>query len=97
VRVDEAAVPLSEGVRGACELLGLDPLGVACEGRFVAFVAPGDAERALAVLRAHPVARGAAAIGRVEARGAAPVLLDSVIGTTRILDMQSGEQLPRIC
>jgi hydrogenase expression/formation protein HypE len=83
-------------VRGACELLGLDPLYVANEGRFVAFVPQYAASTALAVMRDGPGGADAAIIGRVEAAGRA-VLLEGMIGGTRALDMLSGEQLPRIC
>jgi hydrogenase expression/formation protein HypE len=78
-------------------MLGLDPLYVANEGRCVAFVAPRDAERALAIMRAHPLGEHAALIG--EAAGPTPglVTMKSTIGSTRIVDMLSGEQLPRIC
>jgi hydrogenase expression/formation protein HypE len=97
IDVDESAIPISEQVRGACEILGLDPLYVANEGRFVAFV-PGDAaERALAVLRHAPGGVGAAIIGQVGSSGNRGVQLDCRIGGTRALDMLSGEQLPRIC
>jgi hydrogenase expression/formation protein HypE len=96
IAVEEAAVPVREEVGGACEILGLDPLYVANEGRFVAFVPEEQAERALALLRAHPLGEGAARIGRVGvARG--PVHLETAFGATRILDLLSGEQLPRIC
>jgi hydrogenase expression/formation protein HypE len=96
IRIDESSIAISEPVRGACELLGLDPLYVANEGRFVAFVPQHAAETALAVLRGGPAGASAAIIGRVEASGRA-VLLDGMIGGTRALDMLSGEQLPRIC
>jgi hydrogenase expression/formation protein HypE len=96
IRIEEASIAISEPVRGACELLGLDPLYVANEGLFVAFVPQHMAEAALTVLRDGPGGAGAAIIGRVEAIGHA-VLLDGVIGGTRALDMLSGEQLPRIC
>ena len=95
--VDESAIPVSEPVRGACELLGLDPLYVANEGRFVAMVPASQAETALAVMRRHKVARQAASIGTVTDRSAPPVVLRTVLGTQRILDLLSGEQLPRIC
>jgi hydrogenase expression/formation protein HypE len=96
IRIDDAAIAVSEPVRGACELLGLDPLYVANEGRLVAFVPQPAAEGALAVLRGGPGGADAAIIGRVEATGRT-VLLDGPIGGTRALDMLSGEQLPRIC
>ena len=97
IEVDEAAVPVTDGVAGACELLGLDPLYVACEGRLVAFVAPADAEPALAVLRAHPLGAAAAQVGRVTGSEAGTVTLVTRVGTRRLLDLLSGEQLPRIC
>ena len=98
IAVHESAVPVGEDVAGACEVLGLDPLYVACEGRFVAFVAPGDAEAALALLRARPDTAAAARIGTVRA-GDAPglVTLKTRAGGERVLDLLSGEQLPRIC
>lgn len=93
IHIDENAIPVSEAVRGACEILGLDPLYVANEGRFVAFVAPEEAGAALRQL--GPDAR---CIGTVMAQDARGLLtLKSAIGATRILDMLSGEQLPRIC
>ncbi|MEZ4263747.1 MAG: hydrogenase expression/formation protein HypE [Polyangiaceae bacterium] len=95
--VEERAVPVHEGVSSACELLGIDPLYVANEGRFVAFVAHADAARALEIMRAHPVSAGAAMIGRVEAQGRGAVHLRGPLGGTRLLDLLSGEQLPRIC
>ncbi|NBC16457.1 MAG: hydrogenase expression/formation protein HypE [Bacteroidetes bacterium] len=99
LQVDERQIPVREDVRGACEMLGLDPLYVANEGRFVAFVPAAQAERALAVMQAHPVAEGARQIGTVgdDTEGDAVVTLTSSIGVERILDMLSGAQLPRIC
>lgn len=97
LHVEERAVPVREEVRGACEVLGFDPLYLANEGRFVAFVAPQEAERALALMRAHPLGEGAAVVGRVGEGAPAMVTMTSGIGTKRILDMFSGEQLPRIC
>jgi hydrogenase expression/formation protein HypE len=96
IRLQETAILIPEPVRGACELLGLDPLYVANEGRFAAFVPAAEAERAVATLRACPVSSGACVIGMVEA-GSPVVLLKSRIGGTRVVDMLSGEQLPRIC
>ncbi|MFO1476732.1 MAG: hydrogenase expression/formation protein HypE [Verrucomicrobiota bacterium] len=95
--IEETRVPVREDVRAACEMLGLDPLQVACEGRFAAFVPERDAARALDLLRAHPESAGAARIGSVTDQTGAKVLLKSAIGASRILDMPSGEQLPRIC
>ncbi len=98
IAVHESAVPVGEDVAGACEVLGLDPLYVACEGRFVAFVAAGDADRALALLRARPETAQAARIGTVRQGGTAGlVVLKTVVGGERVLDLLSGEQLPRIC
>lgn len=97
IRVDEAAVPVGEAVKGACEILGLDPLYVANEGRFAAFVPKAQAERAVEILRAVAVAEGAAIIGEVMPEHPRTVVLRSRIGGHRVLDMLSGEQLPRIC
>ncbi|MEO8285207.1 MAG: hydrogenase expression/formation protein HypE [Chloroflexota bacterium] len=94
--IDERAIEVSDEVRGACELLGLDPLHVANEGRFVAFVFPEDAARALAVLRLHGM-EGATTIGYVSEQPSRLVTMKSAIGASRIVDMLSGEQLPRIC
>jgi hydrogenase expression/formation protein HypE len=97
ITIDERVVPIGPVVRGACELLGLDPLYVANEGRFIAIVAERDAARALDVLRSHDVSRQAVLAGRVGAASPGLVLLQSRIGGTRVLDLLSGEQLPRIC
>jgi hydrogenase expression/formation protein HypE len=97
IDIDENAVPVQEAVRGACELLGFDPLYVANEGRFVVFVDAADSERALRILREHAVSVGATAIGRVESGSPGLVTVRSRIGARRILDLLSGEQLPRIC
>ena len=88
---------MSEPVRGACELLGLDPLYVANEGRFVAIVPALQAEAALAVMRRHKAASLAVQIGAVTDRDPPMVILQTVVGTHRVLDLLSGEQLPRIC
>ena len=97
LRLEEAAIPVAEQVRGACEILGLDPLYVANEGKCLAIVAPEAAERALEVLRAHPLGREAAIIGEVVADHPGRVMMRSRVGGTRVVDMLSGEQLPRIC
>ena len=95
--VKEDLIPVSENVEGACELLGLDPLYVANEGRYLAIVPKAQAEKALDVLRAHEESRGAVCVGHVGEAQSGRVLLESVLGTSRILDRLSGEQLPRIC
>jgi len=95
--VEESLVPVREDVRAACEMLGFDPLQVACEGRFAIFLPEREAERALAILRTHTVGAEACRIGKVSDQRAPKVLLKSTIGAQRILDMSSGEQLPRIC
>lgn len=97
IALNEMSIPVTEGVRGACEVLGLDPLYVANEGRFVCFVPAADTERALAVLGSTSVAHGAVLAGRVAEGPKGRVTVKSLIGATRILDMLSGEQLPRIC
>ena len=97
IRIQEEAIPVREDVRGACEILGLDPLFVANEGRFVAFVRGNRAEELLAVLRAHPLGREAAIIGEVVDEHPGVVQMDTWLGGRRIVEMLSGEQLPRIC
>jgi len=97
IEVDERAVPVRDAVRGACELLGLDPLFVANEGKLIAFVPEDDADRTLAALREHPIGRDACRIGRVTGQHPGVVLLRTPIGGDRILDLPFGEALPRIC
>ena len=97
IGIHETAIPVREDVKGACEILGFDPLYVANEGRFVAIVASRDAERALALLRSHPQGEGASLIGSVSADPPGLVTMRSSIGASRIVDMLTGEQLPRIC
>lgn len=92
LHIDEMRVEVQENVRGACEILGLDPLYVANEGRFIAFVPQAQAEQALACMGA-----GARLIGQVQDKQDGLVTLKSAIGATRIMDMLSGDQLPRIC
>jgi hydrogenase expression/formation protein HypE len=95
--IDETAIPMLEDVKGACEILGFDPLYIANEGRFVGFVPAREAERALQQLRTHPLGGQAGMIGTVKEKNSGLVTMKSRIGTTRIVDMLSGEQLPRIC
>jgi hydrogenase expression/formation protein HypE len=97
IRIDEHAVPVREPVRGLCEILGLDPLYLANEGKLVAVVPGGSAERALETMREHPAGTDAAVIGEVCAARRGTVVLASRLGGERIVDMLVGEQLPRIC
>lgn len=97
VVVEEDAVPVRQAVRGACELLGIDPLYVACEGRLVAVVDGAVADTALAALRAHPLGEGAALVGRIGEDPPGLVLLKTGFGGTRIVDLLVGDPLPRIC
>ena len=97
VVVEEDAVPVRPDVRGACELLGIDPLYVACEGRLVAVVDGEQVEAAMAALRSHPLGEGAAVIGRVRDDPPGLVLLKTSFGGTRIVDLLVGDPLPRIC
>lgn len=97
IRLEEAALPLREEVRGACEILGFDPLYVANEGKCLALVAPQVAEEVLATMRRHPLGRQAALIGEVTAEHPGRVVLRNPMGSTRVVDLLSGEQLPRIC
>jgi hydrogenase expression/formation protein HypE len=97
IQVREAAIPVHDAVGGACEMLGLDPLYVANEGRFLCLLPAGQVERALEILRAHPQGKAAAHIGEVAGGPAGLVTLVSRLGVARIMDLPSGEQLPRIC
>ncbi len=97
IGLDEHAIPVHAGVRGACEILGLDPLTIANEGKLLAIVAPEKAELALAALRAHPLGREAVIIGTVQAEPPGMVFLRTDIGGMRVLDMLVGDPLPRIC
>jgi len=95
--VREGALPIPDGVRGACAMLGLDPLYVANEGVLLAIVGPEAADRLVAAMRAHEYGREAAIVGEVRDSPTAQVLLETDIGGRRIVDMLQGEQLPRIC
>ena len=95
--LDEAAIPVQPQVEAACELLGLDPLYVANEGKLVAICAPGDADAVLQAMRGHPLGRGAAQIGRVIEDGHGFVQMQTRFGGRRVVDWLAGEQLPRIC
>jgi hydrogenase expression/formation protein HypE len=97
VVVDEATVPVRPEVMGASELLGIDPLYVASEGRLVCFVDGAQADDALAAMRAHPLGEQAAVVGMVKDDPPGLVLLRTTFGGTRIMDMLVGDPLPRIC
>jgi hydrogenase expression/formation protein HypE len=97
IAIDESLIPVMEEVQGACEILGFDPLYLANEGRFIVFLPASRAADALNMLRAHSVSSGAIQIGTVDENAAGRVTLRSRIGTVRMLDMLTGEQLPRIC
>ena len=97
IELEERAIPLRDEVRGACELLGLDPLYVANEGKLVAILDPSSAEEVLAVMRRHPLGAKAEIIGTVTQSHPGVVTLRTNLGTTRIVDMLAGDQLPRIC
>ncbi|MBF0503679.1 MAG: hydrogenase expression/formation protein HypE [Candidatus Omnitrophica bacterium] len=97
IQIDEASVPVHQQVASACAILGLDPLYVANEGRFIVFVPETQAPKALEILQSHALGQGACRIGKVLGECKPVVILKSFIGASRILDMISGEQLPRIC
>lgn len=97
IRIEEARVPIAEKVQGACELLGLDPLHVANEGKLVAIVAAEAADAILEAMRRHPLGRQAARIGEVTAQHPGVLAARTALGGTRVIPMPLGEQLPRIC
>jgi len=97
IEVDESELPIHEQVRGACELLGLDPLYVANEGKLIAIVAPEAAASVLQAMRQHPLGREAQIVGTVTNSHPGTVVMRTPLGTTRVVDMLSGDQLPRIC
>jgi hydrogenase expression/formation protein HypE len=97
IRLEESAIPIREEVQGACELLGLDPLYVANEGKLLAFVSASDAPRLLNEMRQHPLGAAAAIIGEVVSDHPGMVTMRTRVGGSRVVDMLSGEQLPRIC
>lgn len=97
IRLIESRIPVRDEAKGACELLGLDPLYIANEGKLLACVAPEDADKVLAAVRANKYGKDAAIIGEVIVGNPGKVFMETVIGGTRIVDMLSGEPLPRIC
>ena len=97
IELEESSLPIHEEVRGACELLGLDPLYVANEGKLIAIVAPEAADAVLQTVRRHPLGGEARMIGTVKKENPGLVTMRTPFGTTRIVDMLAGDQLPRIC
>ncbi|MGE5204175.1 MAG: hydrogenase expression/formation protein HypE [Chlamydiota bacterium] len=97
IELEESSIPIREQVRGACEILGLDPLYVANEGKLIAIVAAGAEDAVLQAMRSHPLGREAQAVGTVRREHAGLVTMRTPFGTTRIVDMLAGDQLPRIC
>ena len=97
IQLEESAIPVRPEVRGACEMLGLDPIYVANEGKLIAVVPEADAERLVTATRSHPLGENATIIGRVIADHPGMVTMRSLIGGERVVTLLSGEQLPRIC
>jgi hydrogenase expression/formation protein HypE len=97
ILLQEGTLPVRAEVEAACAILGFDPLYIANEGKFIAIVAPNDAESVLEILHKHPLGRQAAVIGEVQSAPAGRVLMKTSYGSTRIVDMLAGEILPRIC
>lgn len=97
IRIYEEKIPVSEPVRGACEILGFDPMYVANEGKLIAFVGSEDAAKVLSKMKSHPLGKESEIIGEVTSENPSRVIMKTVIGSSRIVDMISGEQLPRIC
>jgi hydrogenase expression/formation protein HypE len=97
IEIEEGAVPVLEAVRGACEILGYDPLYLANEGKLVAFVGPEEADAALAAIKSHPLGEDAVIIGTVTAGNTGKVVMKTALGGKRLVDRLSGDMLPRIC
>jgi len=97
IEIEEDKIPVRDDVRGACEMLGLDPLYVANEGKLVAIVAPDAADALVEIMRQHPLGKEARIIGAITDKSASLVTMRTTLGTTRIVDMLAGDQLPRIC
>jgi hydrogenase expression/formation protein HypE len=97
IQLDEKRLNVTSAVAAACEMLGFDPLYIANEGKLIAIVSPDHAERALAIMKSHPLGSEAAIIGTVQPTPSGRVLMQTPIGSTRIVDMLAGELLPRIC
>jgi hydrogenase expression/formation protein HypE len=97
IRIEEAKIPVREAVQGACEMLGLDPLYVANEGKLIAFVPPASAGKVLSAMRKHKYGKAAAVVGEVKAENPGRVVMETILGSSRVVDMLTGDPLPRIC
>jgi hydrogenase expression/formation protein HypE len=97
IRLAERRLPVSREVQGACDLLGLDPLTIANEGKLVLFCPAAEADRAVAIMQQHPLGRQARVIGEATGDGPGLVVLRTALGGERIVDIPTGEDLPRIC
>ena len=97
VEVNESAIPVNDTTRGLCELLGYDPMYVANEGKLIAVVSNKDAEKILLKMQSHPLGKESCIIGEITSENPSRVIMKTGIGSSRIVDMISGEQLPRIC
>jgi hydrogenase expression/formation protein HypE len=95
--IEERMIPVRDDVRGLCEILGLDPIFIANEGKMVVICAASDADKVLSVMTDHPLGAGAAIIGSVTETGRSRVILNTIIGGSRELDLPEGELIPRIC
>ena len=97
IQMNETSIPISEEVKGACEILGLDPLYVANEGKLLVFAAASDSDRILSAMHAHPLGQSAAVVGEITEEHPGIVVMRTRVGGLRVVDMLMGEQLPRIC
>jgi hydrogenase expression/formation protein HypE len=97
IRIQEEVIPVKKEVAGACEILGFDPLYVANEGKLLAAVSPEGAEAVLKAMKQHPLGKDSVIIGKAESDNYGRVIMNTALGTTRIIDMPIAEQLPRIC
>ncbi len=97
ITLKQGKIPIPEVVEGACSFLGLDPLHIPCEGRFVAIVPDNKAQIALKAIQSHELGQGAEIIGKVNSKSRFPVTIETILGGTRMIDLPSGELLPRIC
>jgi hydrogenase expression/formation protein HypE len=95
--LEEQAIPVKETVRGVCEILGFDPLFLANEGKMVVFCSPADARKVLHTMKAHPYGADASIIGRVDNKGTGRLILHTLVGGSRVIDLPAGELVPRIC